>query len=332
MRSSPWAGGDPGRRPMTGESSLAPASDRVSNATVFQLGALKVPALALGIAGSVVAHGAAVVGLYALFGEGSSPRIEQADTRYARGEPIQVRLAEPDMPEVSPEPTNADREPEMTSEADLGSLMPEAAPIEPQPAEVEAAEVLEQALTTEPTVVEPDVKPLPVPPSPPPPPPPPDWCVKLVQSVVDAVDFLERLPAPTARPRPSPTRQDAVPAVNRPETAAMPAKGVSPPPTAPPASEPRQAGVEKGAESIRLPRPDYPSRAIRRGLEGTVLVEVEVLPDGAVGEVTLHESSGHRLLDDAALRAARQGRFRPAKRDGEPVASRVIVPFEFYLR
>jgi protein TonB len=289
--------------------------------------------MALGIAGSVIAHAAAVVGLHTLIGDGRTPVVERADTQFARGEPIRIRLVEPDMPDVSPEPTNADRDIEMTSVADLGPLVPDPAPVESVPADPRPIEVREPLTEVVPTVSEHDIRPLTIAPQP----PPPDWCAKLIQSVAKAVDMFEKLPPSTvSRPALRPVAESPAAApVRQPRT--QPSEAAPPKPdvqaqVATPASDPRNAGVEKGAESIRLPRPDYPSRAIRRGIEGTVLVEVEVLPDGTVGDVELHQSSGHRLLDDAALKAAREGRFRPATRDGKPVASRVIVPFEFYLK
>ena len=92
------------------------------------------------------------------------------------------------------------------------------------------------------------------------------------------------------------------------------------------------AGVEHGAESLRLKQPIYPPRSIRLGQEGTVEVEVEVLANGRIGEVRLRTSSGFRLLDEAALKAARKGSYNPALRDDRAVRSFVIVPFEFHLK
>jgi len=86
------------------------------------------------------------------------------------------------------------------------------------------------------------------------------------------------------------------------------------------------------ASVIELWQPRYPDRARRAGQEGTVLVAVEVLENGRCGGVRLHESSGHRLLDDAALRAATRCRFRPATHRGSARQSTIILPFVFELR
>lgn len=80
------------------------------------------------------------------------------------------------------------------------------------------------------------------------------------------------------------------------------------------------------------PSPRYPNEARRRGWEGRVLLEVAVGPDGRVREVRELDSSGHDVLDRAAVEAVRQWRFTPATRFGQPVADTVKVPVRFALR
>ena len=79
------------------------------------------------------------------------------------------------------------------------------------------------------------------------------------------------------------------------------------------------------------PRPAYPPRAVRGGIEGRVLLTVEVLPSGEVADVGVEETSGHPILDRAALEAVRRWRFMPALRLGVPVRARVLVPVAFSL-
>lgn len=70
------------------------------------------------------------------------------------------------------------------------------------------------------------------------------------------------------------------------------------------------------------PKPPYPEEAVARGLEGVVLVRVEVLPEGRVGAVALLQSSGHASLDRAVLDwiPRRWGPFAPMRdREGRPV-------------
>ena len=79
------------------------------------------------------------------------------------------------------------------------------------------------------------------------------------------------------------------------------------------------------------PRPGYPAVAIRRGHEGTVVLQVRVLANGDPAEVTVFRSSGHKILDKAAVRAVRKWKFVPAQRGFKTVSSTVKVPIEFRL-
>ena len=100
----------------------------------------------------------------------------------------------------------------------------------------------------------------------------------------------------------------------------------SPPPTtAPPATTP----VINDAVAQRSPAPRYPQAALRRGVGGTVKVLANVAPDGSVAKVEVAEGSGNRDLDRAALDAVRRWQFKPATRNGQPVASEVRVPIVF---
>ena len=90
-------------------------------------------------------------------------------------------------------------------------------------------------------------------------------------------------------------------------------------------------GLDRGATIIDLPPPVYPRRSIRLEQEGTAFVQITVRADGNVQRVRLRTSSGHRRLDNAAIMAARNGRFRPALQDGQPIDAIVVVPFEFKL-
>lgn len=85
------------------------------------------------------------------------------------------------------------------------------------------------------------------------------------------------------------------------------------------------------AAYLANPAPAYPLAARRLGLEGEVLLRAEILPDGRCGELEIARSSGHALLDEAALAAVKRWRFLPARRGEEPVAARVEIPIRFRL-
>ena len=77
------------------------------------------------------------------------------------------------------------------------------------------------------------------------------------------------------------------------------------------------------------PAPDYPPASLRRHEEGVVVVSGEVGADGRPSSISLKQSSGHRLLDEAALDAVRRWTFEPALAGGVPVTSVALVPVRF---
>ncbi|MEE8352759.1 MAG: energy transducer TonB, partial [Rhodospirillales bacterium] len=77
--------------------------------------------------------------------------------------------------------------------------------------------------------------------------------------------------------------------------------------------------------------PEYPKRARRRGYEGRVLIRAIVTPMGVVDSTEIVQSSGHDILDRAAIRAVRRWRFTPATRDGKTVVGTIDVPISFWL-
>jgi len=79
------------------------------------------------------------------------------------------------------------------------------------------------------------------------------------------------------------------------------------------------------------PKPDYPTVARQFGLTGRVLMRVLVEPDGMPREIVIANSSGHDMLDQAALKSVRAWRFLPARRAGEAYASWVEFPVRFDL-
>lgn len=83
---------------------------------------------------------------------------------------------------------------------------------------------------------------------------------------------------------------------------------------------------------LQNPKPRYPTIARRRGIEGVVLLRVEVLPDGTVDKIEVKRSSGYRILDQSALRTIKKWRFLPATRGGVPVRGWINVPVRFELR
>jgi TonB family protein len=73
----------------------------------------------------------------------------------------------------------------------------------------------------------------------------------------------------------------------------------------------------------------YPESLSAEGVKGTALVRVLVNETGAVDSVALAESSGHAVLDSAALAGARELRFEPGRKDGKRTALWATIPVVF---
>jgi protein TonB len=145
------------------------------------------------------------------------------------------------------------------------------------------------------------------------------------------------------RTRPSQRRVDSPPAPSEPKAAGQAAPAPAPVAAAVPATpaEPADGRAEAlpvvvaprfDADYLLNPAPAYPPPSVAAGEQGKVLLRVFVSVHGDAQEVELHEGSGFRRLDRAALDAVRRWRFVPARRGSEAVAAWVVVPISFTLR
>lgn len=98
-------------------------------------------------------------------------------------------------------------------------------------------------------------------------------------------------------------------------------------------------GVYRPGNGVTLPRvlrevrPQYTSDAMRAKVQGTVLLECVVRPDGAVGDVQVIRSLDSTFgLDQEAIKAAKAWRFAPGTRLGEPVSVLITIELTFTLR
>jgi len=80
------------------------------------------------------------------------------------------------------------------------------------------------------------------------------------------------------------------------------------------------------------PKPLYPQEAKKKGYEGEVLLRVEVLSNGRVGEIEVRRSSGYEVLDRSAITTVKQWKFVPAKKGETQVPVWVNIPVAFQLR
>jgi protein TonB len=97
--------------------------------------------------------------------------------------------------------------------------------------------------------------------------------------------------------------------------------------------------VYKPGNGVTLPRvvkqvkADYTNEAREQRITGTVLLDVVVLNDGSVGDVTVARSLDAVYgLDDNAVKAMKEWTFSPGTKDGKPVAVGISVEMTFALR
>lgn len=126
--------------------------------------------------------------------------------------------------------------------------------------------------------------------------------------------------APQAAPEPAPSAPIAMAAATPPSAPAIGAVAAGP--VVPPHPV---AGLATNR------KPDYPAVARSHHLQGRVVLRVQVSASGNPTTVDIVSSSGHPILDDAALAAVRTWRFVPASQAGTTVAAPVEVPVVFRL-
>src|SRR5436305_251897 len=96
-----------------------------------------------------------------------------------------------------------------------------------------------------------------------------------------------------------------------------------------PKNEVGSGGVLNG-KAISKPQPAYPPIAKAARAQGTVTVQILVDESGRVVSATA--VSGHPLLQQAAVAAARQARFSPTLLSGQPVKVSGVITYNFVLQ
>jgi len=95
----------------------------------------------------------------------------------------------------------------------------------------------------------------------------------------------------------------------------------------------KTASAESATTAVDIlakPRPEYTPEGRSLKLEGDVVLDLVFLADGTVQVNRVVSGIGHGL-DESATRAAQQIKFKPAKRDGQPVDFPARVRIEFRL-
>ena len=167
----------------------------------------------------------------------------------------------------------------------------------------------------------------------------PEWSPKPYQlrekQVLEAINIPDQISIP---PPPKEEAKPVVPTEIEPsedasaeETISSTELNVEAPPELPP--PPKRAEFftafdEPPQVIIQVP-PVYPELARQSELEGVVMVQIGVNKFGDVVEATV--VSGIEGLNQAAIEAVYQWKFRPAKQRDEPVPVRIVVPIRFTL-
>jgi protein TonB len=102
-----------------------------------------------------------------------------------------------------------------------------------------------------------------------------------------------------------------------------------PPPTGP---LPRRTGFSSEPELLPESRvqPVYPTRARELGLPGHVVMDVTVLPDGTIGDVTVLRCAPPDVgFCQSAVRAVKRWRYRPGFQDGRTAQVSITVKVDF---
>ena len=222
---------------------------------------------------------------------------------------------------------------------------------EPEP-EPEPAMVAHEPEPVKEQLPEPPPPEPPAPAEPPAPPPPPEKPAPVKQELKPKPEPQKPEPVKQPEPKkqqpvkqkPEPTKPKAEkqperPAPVKPAPAREVPKAAGPVGSPPPAAADNAAQDEASARQINAQlasllvkeirsKLHYPRNAVRRKLEGTVMVEF-IVKNGVVVNFNIEKSSGHRILDEAASKLARSLiRFNTRL---DAMSNRVLIPIKYEL-
>ena len=94
---------------------------------------------------------------------------------------------------------------------------------------------------------------------------------------------------------------------------------------------PSFAGGHEALQSFMQENLEYPITAIRKGHEGTVVVEFFVNTDGIIENISIRKSVCDQLDEAAIDLVKKMPRWNPARDNGELVRARYLLPITFEL-
>ena len=93
----------------------------------------------------------------------------------------------------------------------------------------------------------------------------------------------------------------------------------------------RSSSLSREASGVKDFKAPYPKELASQGIEGSVVLLVEVTKTGAVRSVRLAKGCGNKTLDQLAVDALKRFRFAPAEADGAAVDSLLRYTYRFEL-
>ena len=93
----------------------------------------------------------------------------------------------------------------------------------------------------------------------------------------------------------------------------------------------RVGGGVSAPKPLKHPDPQYSEEARAANLEGTCVLVLVVNAEGKPQDINVSRSLGMGL-DERAIEAARNWTFKPAQKDGKPVAVVISIVMSFRLR
>lgn len=247
--------------------------------------------------------------------------------------PVVEQPARPEPRRVEPEPVQRPRPPEpvRAPEPVVRQPQPDVPPLQPEIIQARPQPERQPDFVTPPT---PDPRPVP----------------SVEPRQAPRVEIRPDAPVPRAAPQqPAPVAQprlDPAPApiLEQPRIASPEAPQVAAPvPPAPVQQAPAQkaapeaertlvSSYEKSLSDLIRRHEKYPDRARRQGWEGTAVVGLALSADGKVMDISILESSGRDILDDAALNMVRRASPLPRAPEGLRGKERLVrVPIVFKL-
>ncbi len=163
-----------------------------------------------------------------------------------------------------------------------------------------------------------------------------------VQIEVADIPLTEQIKRPPPPPRPSipiPTESEDVPEDLTIETTDLDLTDIPPPP--PPPEEEDELNIFVAYDEAPSPIGGflaiqralrYPEIARKAGIEGRVIVQVQISVKGRVVNAKVIKSLGHSGCDEAAIKAIKSVKWKPALQRDKPVEVWVAIPVIFKLK